>query len=58
MIPLLNGSLIKLTTAEYLTPNYTSIHNIGIEPHIIVENTEDKDLQLEKAIQLLKESNK
>ena len=55
MIPLLNGSLIKLTTAEYLTPNYTSIHNIGIEPHIIVENTEDKDLQLEKAIQLLKE---
>ena len=58
MIPLLNGSLIKLTTAEYLTPNYTSIHGLGIEPDIIVDNTQDKDLQLERAIQLLKESNK
>ena len=53
MIPLLNGSLIKLTTAEYLTPNYTSIHGIGIEPHIEIENTQDKDLQLEKAIKIL-----
>ncbi|MDY0235561.1 MAG: S41 family peptidase [Gudongella sp.] len=56
MIPLLNGSLIKITTAEYLTPNYISIHGIGIEPDIIVENTEDKDLQLEKAIEIIKES--
>jgi len=54
MIPLQNGSLIKLTTAEYLTPNYTSIHKIGIEPDIEVENTEDKDKQLDKAIQVLK----
>ncbi len=54
MIPLQNGSLIKLTTAEYLTPNYTSIHGVGIEPDIEVENTEDKDKQLDKAIQVLK----
>ena len=54
MIPLLNGSLIKLTTAEYLTPNYTSIHGLGIEPDIIVDNTQDKDLQLERAIEILK----
>ena len=56
MIPLLNGSLIKLTTAEYLTPNYTSIHGIGIQPDIEVENTKDNDQQLERAIKLLKDN--
>lgn len=56
MIPLLNGGLIKLTTAEYLTPNYTSIHGIGIQPDIEVENTKDKDQQLERAIKLLKDN--
>jgi carboxyl-terminal processing protease len=53
IIPLDNGSLIKMTTAEYLTPKYRSIHGIGIEPDIVVENAEGVDLQLEKAIQLL-----
>jgi len=53
IIPLDNGSLIKMTTAEYLTPKYRSIHGIGIEPDIVVENAGGVDLQLEKAIQLL-----
>jgi carboxyl-terminal processing protease len=54
IIPLENGSLIKMTTSEYLTPKYRSIHGIGIEPDIIVENVGGEDLQLEKAIQLLR----
>ncbi|WP_422486740.1 S41 family peptidase [Gudongella sp. DL1XJH-153] len=53
IIPLENGSLIKMTTAEYLTPKYRSIHGIGIEPDIVVENIERLDLQLQRAIELL-----
>lgn len=53
LFPLENGGILKLTTAEYLTPNKTSIHGKGIEPHIIIENT-DLDLQMEKAKELLK----
>jgi carboxyl-terminal processing protease len=52
--PLTNGSVIKMTTAEYLLPNMTSIHGKGIAPNIIVENTVEEDLQLKKAIELLK----
>jgi len=54
IIPLENGSLIKMTTAEYLTPKYRSIHGIGIEPDIVVENVDGVDLQLEKALEMLK----
>lgn len=54
MYPFGDGSFIKMTTAEYLTPNKTSIHNTGIEPDIIVENKNGEDLQLKKAIKLLK----
>lgn len=50
-IPLTGGRVIKLTTAEYLTPNQVSIHGKGIEPDIVVENT-SLDLQLEKAIEV------
>lgn len=53
LIPITGGSLIKLTTSEYLTPNKTSIHGKGIEPDIVVENIA-LDLQLEKAIEILK----
>lgn len=49
-----DGSMVKLTTAEYLTPNKTSIHGKGIVPDIIVENTEKEDLQLKKAIEILR----
>lgn len=54
MIPLNNGSIIRLTTAEYLTPNKISIHGLGVEPDIIVENIEDTDLQLKTAIEVLR----
>lgn len=52
-IPITGGSVVKLTTAEYLTPNKISIHGKGIKPHILVENT-TIDLQLEKAMEILK----
>ena len=54
LIPITDGSIVKLTTAEYLTPNKTSIHKKGIQPDIVVENN-TLDLQLERAIALLKE---
>lgn len=57
MIPLDNGGLLKMTTAVYLTPNKTSIHGIGIDPDIIVENKSDDDLQLKRAIKELKSKN-
>ena len=54
MANLSDGSLIKMTIAEYLTPNKTSIHNKGVEPDIMVINSKDEDLQLKKAIEILK----
>ena len=48
-----DGSILKMTTAEYLLPNKTSIHKKGIEPHIQVENVDGEDLQLKKAIDQL-----
>lgn len=55
IIPLDNGDGIKLTIAEYLTPNKISIDGKGITPDIVVKNTDPtKDLQMEKAISLFK----
>jgi len=56
--PLYNGSMLKITTTEWLTPNGNSINEVGLKPDIAVEmpaqniNTE-KDTQLQKAINLL-----
>ncbi len=62
---LTDGSGLKITTNEYYTPNRNVIHKVGIEPNIEVElpselNSmseipEDKDTQLQKAIEVLKE---
>lgn len=52
--PLPDGSLIKLTTAEYLLPNKTTIHKVGIDPDIEIDNQEGQDLQLQKAMDILK----
>ena len=37
LIPLSDGSGLRLTTAKYYTPNGTSIQNVGITPDIIVK---------------------
>ena len=59
VLPLGDDSALKLTIAKYFTPNDRSINGIGLEPDIIVEmpaiKEEGKDLQLEKAIDVLKE---
>ncbi|NLY86268.1 MAG: S41 family peptidase [Tissierellia bacterium] len=54
LIPVNDGSIIKLTTAVYLTPNKTLINGVGIEPDYVVENDGFEDLQLKKAIEVLK----
>ena len=51
-----DGGLI-LTTAQYFTPNGHIVHGKGITPDVKVEssqNTKNKDVQLEKAIEVMK----
>ena len=60
-----DGTAVKLTVARYYTPNGTCIHEIGIEPDITVELSEEaiedgllereEDNQLEAAIQAVLE---
>lgn len=57
--PLGDGTSLKVTGAEYFTPNGTNIHGVGIEPDVEIEyeydeNNPEKDNQLEKAIEVLK----
>lgn len=54
VMPLTNGGVIKLTIAEYLTPNKTSINKKGIEPDYKVFNYNGEDQQLKKAVEILK----
>lgn len=59
-----DGSGLKITTEEYLTPNRTKINKVGIEPDETVELPDtvkneldinhEEDTQLQKAIELLK----
>jgi len=47
VIPLENGSALKLTTAKYYTPNGRSIQAEGIKPDIVVKHirpSEEKEL--------------
>jgi carboxyl-terminal processing protease len=37
LIPLSDGSGLRLTTAKYYTPKGTSIQNVGIAPDIVVK---------------------
>lgn len=63
VIPLSDGSAVKLTIAKYFTPNGNDIHQIGIEPNVVVELPEElqyepiipeeQDEQLKKAMELL-----
>jgi carboxyl-terminal processing protease len=67
VIPLEDGSGIRLTTALYYTPNNRSIHKEGLKPDIPIEAKpvprdtaseitaeQEKDLQLERALEHLK----
>lgn len=55
-----DGTSLKITSSEYFTPNGTNIHGVGIKPDVEIEyeydeNNPEKDNQLEKAIEVLKE---
>ena len=39
VIPLSKGRAIKLTTSRYYTPSGDSIHNVGIAPDVVVDDT-------------------
>lgn len=64
LLSLTDGSGLKITTDEYYTPKGTTIHKVGITPNEVVELPddvksiyaveEDKDTQLQKAVELLK----
>ncbi len=61
VLPLGDGTGIKVTTSKYFTPKGNDIHGIGIEPDIELEFDEDAyekdenaDNQLDRAIELLK----
>lgn len=64
LITLKDGSGIKITTAEYYTPNRNKINKVGITPDEVVELPKDAsnlliiedkdDTQLQKAMEILK----
>ncbi len=61
VLPLGDGTGIKVTTSKYFTPKGNDIHGIGIEPDVELEFDEDAyekdenaDNQLDKAVELLK----
>ena len=65
VIPLSDGSAVKLTTAKYFTPNGNDIHGVGVEPDIEVELPDDyttddfqgeNDTQYQKGLEVLTEA--
>ena len=64
VMTLSDGSAVKYTELQYLSPNGNPIHGVGITPDIEIDLTEDcydengflvNDIQLNKAIEVLKE---
>ncbi|MDO8557678.1 MAG: S41 family peptidase [bacterium] len=58
LVNLSDGSVLKITTAKWVTPNGVSINDEGLKPDVEVEIKEDveegKDPQLDKALEILK----
>lgn len=63
VVPMEDGSAVKITTSSYYTPNGSNIHGIGIEPDVECvfdseryhTDPEKPDNQLEEAQKVLKE---
>lgn len=68
VIPLSDGTAVKLTISKYYTPKGRNIHGTGITPDVEVQLSDDlkqlitipidKDNQLQKAISIVKEKSK
>ncbi|WMJ90310.1 S41 family peptidase [Anaerocolumna sp. MB42-C2] len=64
IIPLSDGTAIKVTVSKYYTPNGKNIHGIGISPDVTVDLKDklkqqvvikkEEDNQLQKAIEIIK----
>src|SRR5205085_835683 len=46
ILPLPDGSALRLTTAKYYTPSHNVIHEHGVTPDIIVPMTEEEERDL------------
>ena len=59
-----DGSAVKLTVSKYYTPNGNNIHEVGIQPDVEVELSDDvtdlsqveqsQDNQLQKALEVVR----
>lgn len=68
VIPLRDGSGVKVTVSKYYTPKGRNIHEIGIEPDVVVELKDElkkkvtidksEDNQLQEAIKIINEKSK
>lgn len=46
VLPLPDGSALRLTTAKYFTPKGRCIHKVGIDPDVVVEMTDEQEIKL------------
>lgn len=54
LLPLTDGSAVKITIEKYYTPSGKNIHGKGITPDVVVEADNAKDNQLAKATEIIK----
>jgi carboxyl-terminal processing protease len=54
IIKLDDGSGLKITTAKFYAPSGRSIDSIGVMPDIVIENNNSDDIQLVRALELLR----
>lgn len=47
ILPLPDGSALRLTTAKYYTPSHKVIHEVGITPNIVVSLTEEQERDIQ-----------
>lgn len=53
IVELEDGSGVKLTTARFYTPSGDKINNVGIAPDIEVQENDKRDIQLERAVEIV-----
>jgi carboxyl-terminal processing protease len=46
ILPMKNGSAMRLTTAKYYTPSHRTIHEHGVTPNIVSTLTTDEEMKL------------